>query len=113
MKEIMVKQYQCDHCSKTAQFPSEIERHESTCLAEQKKLKDAQEANRLKLSKAREDSITAAKNDKALNLLVGNGLLKEAWKRAEEVYNNQVGVDCYSSSWFEEIFTAMVEAVKP
>ncbi len=111
MKQVLLPFYQCDHCKETSKWEYDIQQHEKTCLDKQKERKQAQENFRLSLAKAETKAIEAARNDKALILLVANGLTKEARQRAIEVFEAEAYFDCYSSSWYEEIYTKMVNAV--
>jgi hypothetical protein len=110
MKEIQGTIYQCDHCTKQSLSEWEIKGHEKTCLETQEKYRKQQEEYHQKTNDARSKAMKLARDDTALSLLVKNGLMREARRRAIDLYDSEVYYDCNCSSWHEETYELMLKA---
>lgn len=112
MKEI--KAFRCDFCKEIIMRKNTMRKHEVLCKMRHKSA--VKERNRYNAQKAEDEqnAMVAAKEDKALRVVVEAGFVEVARQRAavileDTVFNDYEDYEC--SSWYEDMYKRMVLAV--
>lgn len=110
MKTEMREIYICESCGDVFLYP--WKHNSERCAREKKERMEEAAAYDRRTREVTELVVIAAKQDKALKVLVQNGLLEEARYRANDLYDSLTSWDTGCSHGMEAILTAMLEAAK-
>jgi hypothetical protein len=100
----------CESCGLSFVYKNDHDEEQCAKIKRAQEEQNAEYARRL--STATAQAIDAAKNDKALRLLLAHGLIDCARERAEALYDTRVYMDFGCGAAMNGIYSAMIEAAR-